>query len=359
MNHLLKSIRMPIVAIAAAALICIPALADDAIQSSVTNVTPTAIVTPNGQGYSPGTIQILYTVVAPQFTAGPLGSFTLNLEDIQKSTKGQFPTYPTTLTLTQNGSTQLTLTPQTSSLTVNAEGWTGSTVVTVSIPDSVVADSSNAVDGTTLVGNLNASSSDSHLGTNTTIQVKIKLVVPKVTTCLNVYHFPTDEDFMQILTSVGVNQNKKGIVVATNPGQLSDNTLVVNTCNSTQNFDVNVALDTHWQTVPNNNPGNAVFTYNTAGEIDETSFNLSSFGTGTAQGQHLCIQNMSVASGDTFLMTVHMGIVSGVTASSLPTNPSTFTFTGGLYTANTNCSGAVDPLASPGVDPYSLPFSLF
>ena len=360
MNYSIKSLRMLVFAMTAT-MICIPALADDAIQSSVTNVTPAAIVTPNGQGsFSPGTIQILYTVEANQFTAGTFGSFTLNLEDIQKSAKGNFPTYPTSLTLTQNGSTQLTLSPQSSSLPVSGEGWNGSTVVTVSIPDSVVADSSNAIDGTTLVGNLNASAEDSHLGTNTTIQVKIKLVVPKANACLNVYHFPTDADFTQILSSVGVNQNKKAIVVATNPGQLSDNTLVVNTCNSAQNFDVNVALDSHWQTMPNNNPGNAVFTYNTAGEIDETKFNISSFGTGTPQGQNLCIQDVSVASGDTFLMTVHMGIITGVTASSLPANPSSFTgFTGGLYAANTNCSGAADPLASPAVDPYSLPYSLF
>src|SRR6266536_548076 len=334
-------------------LFCGSAFAGDDIQSSVTNVSPSAIVTPNGQGgVSPGQIEILYTVVANQFTAGDFGSFTLNLQDVQTNTKGQFPSYPATLSLVQNGSTNMTLTPAASSFSVTGVGWVGSTVVSVYIPQSVVDD---RADGTTLVGNLNAQASD-HLGTNTTVQVKIKLSVPKASTCLNVYHFATDQDFTQLLNSVQVNVNKKGNIVATNPGQLSDNTLVVNTCGTTENFDVKVLLAPGWQTNPNNNPGNAVFTYNTTGEIDETSFLIASFGLGTPQGQNLCIPNVSVASGDTFLMTVHMGIISA--PSQLGTT-GTFSYTGGLYTANSSCGGALDPLAAPNPDPYTLSYTVF
>ena len=62
------------------------AFATDVVQTSVTGVTPAAVVTPNGQGsYSPGQIEILYTIVAPQFAAGSFGSFTLNLQDVQKN----------------------------------------------------------------------------------------------------------------------------------------------------------------------------------------------------------------------------------------------------------------------------------
>jgi hypothetical protein len=154
--------------------------AGDAIQSSITTVTPSAVVTPNGQGaYSPRKIEILYTVVANQFTVGHFGSFTVNLQDIRTGANGVFPNYPVTLTLVQDGSAQLTLTPLQSSFNVTAEGWTGSTNVAVSIPQSVIDDPNNALDGTTLVANLNAKSSDAHLGTNTTIQVKIKLSVPR------------------------------------------------------------------------------------------------------------------------------------------------------------------------------------
>lgn len=348
-----------LLSLVASTILCGPAaFATDVVQTSVTGVTPAAVVTPNGQGsYSPGQIEILYTVVAPQFAAGPFGSFILNLQDLQKNSTGKSPTYPAPLSLTQTGSTQLELTPDASSFSVTAVGWTGSTTVNISIPQSVVNDSSNAVDGTTLVANLQVSSEDSHLGTNTSVQVKIKLSVPKSSTCLNVYHFATDQDFTQILSSVGVNINKKNNIVATNPGQLSDNTLVVNTCGVPETFDVKVALDSHWQTNPNNNPGNAVFTYNTTGEIDETSFNISSFGLGTPQGQNMCIQNVSVAAGDTFLMAVHMGIITG--PNSLLSN-GLFNFTGGLYSANSNCNtGTPDLFAAPNPDPYSLTYSTF
>lgn len=343
------------IGVVAVILLCGSAFAGDVIQSSVTGVSPSAVVTPNGQGsYSPGQIEILYTVVANQFTAGSFGSFTLNLKDIQDSPHGTFPNASVTLTLVQNGGT-LVLTPIASSFSDVIEGWVGSTLVNVSIPADVANDPANAADGTTLVANLNVSSSDPHVGTNTTVQVKIKLSVPKASTCLNVYHFATDVDFTQTLSSVGVNVNHKGNVVATNPGQLSDNTLVVNTCGTTENFDVKVALDTRWATNPNNNPGNAVFTYNTTGEIDETSFNISSFGLGTPQGQNLCIPNVSVASGDTFLMTVHMGIITGSPIAST----GTFSFSGGLYAANNGCGGALDPLAAPNPDPYTLSYTVF
>lgn len=337
------------------------AFADDAIQTAVTSVSPSAIVTPNGQGsYSPGQIEILYTVIAPSFTAGNFGSFTLNLQDIQKSTKGQFPSYPVNVSFTQTGSAQVVLTPGQSSLPVSGEGWNGSTAVTIAIPDSVAGDPANAVDGTTLVGNLNVSSDDPHLGTNTSVQVKIRLAVPKGTACLNVYHFETDEDFTQILSGVAVNVNKKNVVVATNPGQLSDNTLVVNTCAQPQSFDVQEILDPRWSTNPSNsnNAGNAVFTFNPGGPIDDSQFNIASFGTGTAQGQSLCIQNVTVAAGDTFLMTVHMGINNGMSATTLGTSP--FSFSAGLYQAKSACNtNQVDTLASPNPATSPLPFTTF
>jgi hypothetical protein len=49
-------------------------------------------------------------------------------------------------------------------------------------------------------------------------------------------------------------------------------TLVVNTCGTLETFDANVGLDPQWQTIPNNNPGNATFTYTTAGEVDPSTF---------------------------------------------------------------------------------------
>ena len=197
-------------------------------------------------------------------------------------------------------------------------------------------------DGYVLVGNFKLEAG-SELKTSTNVKVRITLVHP--TACLKVYDFITDADLKNTITSteVGVNKNN-GKVTSTNPyGSLSYNLMVVNTCGMPETFDANVALAPSFSTQPNNNPGNAVFTFATAGEIDPTLFAIGSFGLGTPQGQALCLQNVSVPADSTFLATVHMSINKGMVATSLPgggTGPGTFSgFGATLYTAGLACSG--------------------
>jgi hypothetical protein len=45
--------------------------------------------------------------------------------------------------------------------------------------------------------------------------------------------------------------------------------------------------------------------------------NLAAFGAGTPQGEAVCLSNVTLASGDSFLATVHSAIMSGITVGSL------------------------------------------
>lgn len=335
--------------------------AKDAIKASVVPVAPpTPIVQQNGNPYSAGTfavgtIQLFYTVNAYQFTAGNFASFNLNLQDVNYGTTPA-AVYPAVLSLHQIGSKDLTLTPATSSFALSAVGWTGSTLVTISIPASVPADPSLNTDGTDLVGNLQmdtslAAGGNPHIDTVTTVQVHIKLVHP--TNCLRVFNFLTDEGFNTLVSSTTVNlggQDGRKVVSTTPFGQFSDNILVVNTCSVPFSFDVRAVLDPSFQTNPHGNPGNAVFTFLTSGALNPSSLLTVGKSGGTAQGQSLCLHNLSVPAGYSFLMTVHMGIIRGGLPSELSASP--FTFSAEIDTAGTlpavcTSSGTLNPVATP------------
>jgi hypothetical protein len=307
------------------------AAAGDAVKASVTIPAgqPTPIIQQNGTGLTPGTyavgtIQLFYTVQAFQFPVGDFAAFNLGM--VVEAGKPNPPTaYAVPLTLEQTGSSNVILTRDTAAFSVGSASWTDSTLVRISIPAGVPN-----VDGTDLVGNLQmVAPGSNHLDTVTTIQVHIKLVHP--TACLKLYNFITDEAFTAIVTTTSVNVNSnKNKVTATAPfGQFSDNVLVVNTCAVAQTFDVKMSLDPWFSTSPSGNPGNAVFSYSTSGELDPDGFNIGAFGTGTKQGEVLDLQNITVAGGDMFLLTVHMSINKG--ESWTGGTAGTFAFSAGLY----------------------------
>lgn len=314
------------------------------------------VVIPDGQpdaikknnGVTPGTLQLFYTVNALTFASGDFAVFRLDLS-IQPGTPGDTK-YPDTLTLFQTGSQNLVLTPATTSFSVTGSDWTGSTLVTISIPPDVPGEPTLNVDGADLVGNLQmtAEPSTNHLNTPSTVQVHIKLVHP--TACLKVYDFITAQDDSTILTSASVTV-QNGKVKSTHPGQFSDDVLVANTCTVPESFDLQVTLDPTFQTNPHDNPGNAVFTYFTTGEVDPSTFPLSSFGTGTPQGQQLCLGNVTVPANETFLATIHSQMQKGISP------PTSATFSASLYGAGSGCSGALDTLAEPNPASTTLLFT--
>jgi len=117
-----------------------------------------------------------------------------------------------------------------------------------------------------------------------------------------------------------------------------------------------------FSTQPSNNPGNAVFTFATAGEVDPASFNIGAFGAGTAAGQNLCLQNVSVPAGTSFLVTVKMSINNGMSADLLPgggTGPGVFSgFGAALYDAASACALPMVSIADPNPLAAPLPFTI-
>jgi hypothetical protein len=331
----MKSIQLTAVVFALLlAMASTAAFANDQVVSTVSNLPgPQATIVNNG--VPSGTIQLWYTVVGTAFPCGSFAQFSLGLTDTAGS-NGQTPSYPVTLNLAPSGNgTPVQLLAAPSQFNVSGPGWSDSSVVTVSIDCTKVG---TATDGQQIDGNLNEQTAPagSHLDTISTIQAHIKLVFPSATACLKLYSFQTDQDSGTLLTGVAVTANKNGSVKATSPGTISGDALVVNTCGTSQTFDAKVGLDPQWQTVPNNNPGNATFTYTKAGEVDPSTFNLAGFGTGTPQGEVVCLSNITLGAGDSFLATVHTAIMSGITVGSLPAD-SDFGFSARLSNAGSSC----------------------
>lgn len=333
-----KSIHA-LVALVASVGFALPALANDQIQSTVSNPNPAAVIVNNGQ--ASGTIQLWYTYIGSSFPCGQFATFNLNLAG--KLGSGKVPSYPVELDLVQSGQgTPVQFSDFTTPFSVTSASWSGSTPVTVSIDCSQL---SAPYDGQEIVGNLNegANPQGAHLDTVSTIQVHIKLMYP--TACLKLYSLETDENG-NLLSAVTVNANRFGIVKSSSPGEVWIDGMFANTCSSSQSFDMAIGVGDDWQLNPNNNAGNATFTYSTSGEIDPSSFNLTLFGTGTKQGETLCLSNVTVAPNDTFLATEHAQIVSGIAATSLDnynstTKGGTFSYSATLYTAGSGCSGPV------------------
>ena len=342
------------------------AWAKDAIVSAVSApFTPsTPVIAVNGNPYSAGTyavgtIQLFYIVNAYQFTAGTFGTFQLNLEDAHVNNTGQTPNYPVTLNLTQTGSSNMVLTPTTSSFSVTGTSpqWSDSTTVTISIPASVPNDPALNVDGTDLVGNLQlvTAPQGSHLDTVTTVQVHIRLVHP--TACLRVFNFVTDQSFAAFSLPLGVNLfangPKAGRTKNTSPPQLSDDVLVVNTCPSPLTFDLGIRIDPDFDTSPNPN-GNSVFVFTKTSAT--TPPDLTGFGIGTPKGSSPCIPNLTLAGGDTLLATVHMSI-GNILGSDLP-GSKIFGFSGSVSAAGSGCPGTLNTLATPNPVSMQVPFSI-
>jgi hypothetical protein len=353
----LRYLARAIVAGAFVVAVTTTARASDTVTASVTpNAPPAPVVTSaGGGGVTPGTIILDYVVIDTAFTTGLFATFDVNLAVVVGS--GKAPLYPVPLSFADIGSPHVTMVASPDPMSIAGTGWTGTSTVSIYIPASVGADSALNADGAQLVGQLQLETpSGSKIDTPTTIKVRIKLVHP--TACVRFFNFITDADLITTYTSIQVNvhpQNQR--VQGTNPGRLSDNLLVVNTCSSPETFDLKVILDTLFTTAPSGNPGNAVFTYSTSGAIEPNTFVFSSFGTGTPRGQALCLQNLTIAPGTTLLTAVKMDLNPpvGMVASQLPT---AFGFSGELYGAGSTCSLPLASAASPNPVQLSLGYTL-
>src|SRR5918993_218024 len=150
----------------------------DAVRAGVTvpaGQQQVPVLTENGQGYTQGTyavgtIHLDYTVVGTSFPAGAFATFQLNMSDVY--TSGRAPSYPTLLSISQNGSDKVGLTAANSPVSVWGIDWPSSGMVTVSISPEVAGDPELDDDGDVIVGKLQLASDDQHLKTTTDVLVK-------------------------------------------------------------------------------------------------------------------------------------------------------------------------------------------
>jgi hypothetical protein len=344
---------------AVSALAAGTAWAKDSMDVTVTNATGAPVIVNNGQAV--GTIQLFYTVNANAFTLGQFATFDLNW--ITSEGSGKATEYGTgqafTLIQDQQGG-YVDLVPSPDAFTLTATGQSGTSHVTIYITTDKAGHLPSTDDGTDLVGNLKLDAG-SKVGTVTNIQVHIRLVHP--TACLKVYNFVTDQDFnLGILNTsslkVPTNGAKAGKVVSSQPGQFSDNVLIANTCATAHSFDLRIGLDASFSTNPSDNPGNAVVTYTAAGEFDTTTFSTLTTADGTAKGQNLCLQNVTVPAGTSFLATVHSKVRNDWPQTSLPADGS-FDFAASVYqNVNAGCTGSVHSDATPNPATFTLPFTI-
>lgn len=338
---MIRKVLVPLLAIATSAI------AKDAVTASVQPRTgPPVITTVNGNPYSVGTfavgtIQLTYTVVADKFSAGELATFQVGLKD-DAYNSSPVTVYPNSVTLEQIGGANVTLSAAKAGFSVTGTGEIGSTVVSVTIPESAVE--AFDYDGATLVGNLRLSTSpeSAHLDTVTNILVKVTLVHP-TTECVRAFDFITDQTLTTPvrMVEVIVSNGKDPKITSMNPfGQLSDNLLVINTCAAAQSFSIGATLDDAFVTSPHGNAGNAVFTYFANGSVGPTQFNISLFGKGTAEGENLCLTGVTLPGNQTFLETIHMGI-NGPPPAAVTGD---FVFSASLYSGS-SCNGPL--LGSP------------
>ena len=246
----------------------------------------------NGNGYTPGTyavgtIILNYTYVGTSFPAGAFAAFDLNLKVYDATTRSE-PVYPVLLTLEDIGSKHLELWPAMSPVSMTGLGWSQTNQVVINIPSSVATNPEFMADGSQIVGNLRMTTpGGSGVDTVTNVLVKITLVHP-AGPCLKVYSFVTDTNYGEMQTSTEVNVNSNtGKVTSTNPlGSMSSNAMVVNTCGFDITFDIKVTLDSSFLAQGN---GNAVHTFMTSTELDETTFDIAAFGADDPKGQQLCL----------------------------------------------------------------------
>jgi hypothetical protein len=334
------------------------AWAKDSLAVTVTNASGSPLIVNNGQAV--GTIQLFYTLEASEFPTGPFATFDVSWlinPGSHATTYGSGVNF-TLVQDQQGGNVDLAAIP--SSFILTSAGQSGLSTVTISITNDKDGNPPSDADGTDLVGNLKLDAGP-NVGTVTNIQVHIRLVHPS--SCLKVYTFVTDQDFsLGILSTTNLNVPARGAnagkVTSSQPGQFSDNVLIANVCGVDQSFDLGIGLDPSFSTNPNDNPGNAVMTYSASGEFDTTNFNVLLAGSETPNHQNLCLQNVTVPAGTSFLATVHSKVRNSWPQASLPGDKS-FDFAASLYqNVNAACTGALDTMATPNPATFSLPFTI-
>jgi hypothetical protein len=341
-----------------------PAAAKDAVSAMVTNPLPASnwaalmadgnpIV--NGNPDSPGTfavgtIQLFYAADISELSSLDI-SFDLALGIKPSSTsKGQSTIYPATVEVAPVGSTHFLVDPNPYSwefVGSDSKYWPAAQTFNLTLTNL-----DNVQVGDDLVANLRIGVTDNghFLDTPTSVQIHV-LVMDPPTACIQVFNFLTDLDFTTVLTGIDVNvsnSKKNGPEIkSTNPGQLSNNILVVSQCAEPQTFDLQITLDSHFEVQGHN----AVATYLAGGYTDPSQFDISFFGNSTKQGQNLLLTGITLPPNSSFLATVHIGIISGGSTALLPVTGIFDGFVGELLVPGSNLTSLAPFIPFTMADP--------
>jgi hypothetical protein len=367
-------------AVALGSLVVAPAAwgAVDSLERSISNISPLHTeLKEGGSDLLPGTyssannVVLSYVVTGYEFPTGVFGSFALGLRIADNSSvnpTGQTTNFTGGRTIGINqaagGNSQITLARQPTSLAASGPGVLGSSAVTIEIDCSGGCPNE---DGATMQRTLDFSDTGPDRGLASSINgmsVRVEITLVHPTDCLKIYNLLSDQDstvWNVESTEVVVVKNGRnaGKVNATTPfGQFSDNVLVANTCSGPEVFDLRINLDNSFDTNPNGNPGNAVFTHVAGAAVDPDTFEIDDFYMVSAHGQSLCLSNVSLDEGESLLARVHMGIRRGMHMSDLTNfdhvdGPGPFAFSAELRAAGLSCEGTT--LGSAGAEmTYSI-----
>ena len=360
-RHVLRTLLTTITALAASATL---AWAGESVRAAVTIPAgqPEPLITANGnpyaQGnYAVGTLRLEYTYVGFVFQPGPFGSFDSGLDTVQGN--GGATVYPAALNLVQSGSTNLVLTPSPAGFTVASFPWSDTSIVSISIPQSVASDPTLAVDGAVIVGNLQMTTGPgSKLGTTTTVQVKIRLVHP--TACIKQYtFFSTREisgDYGSLSLSYGTHGGNLNKILNMSPvsaNAAAQVVLLVNTCGEAHTVDLRIAPDARFVFGPGN--GNTTFVYTGAGAISPGAIDLAALTALNSLSHTLDVTNLAIGGGQSILVKVHLVLNGTLTALNVGSSPFTFASSafepGGTFTT-------LDPEVDPNPATKNVTFTL-
>lgn len=317
----------------------------------ISNVTPVSSLATSTSIPTHPTNEIIYTYSGPlsaicsESADTTFGTFTFDWADVVQGTTTP-GTLSSTISFSTDGNPRLDFTVP--SINVPTDGTNGTETVTVTIPNQGPGGCTTLPH--ILQGHVTVASSSKSFKTSDKVTVKIVLTSGgPPPACLNLTAATSDQNTGDLLSAVAV-VTSKSLTKTTNPGTISVDGLVVNNCADSRTFDILVQMANNWDTQPTNNPGNSTFLYNQSGLVD--TFLVSGWGTGTKQGEEVCVQNVTLAAGASLLDRVHAQIDTGILYNQLQNygqTPQDFVFTVGLSTAGTACAGDAVPFTGSGI----------
>jgi hypothetical protein len=339
------------------------AWAKDAIKATV--VANGFAFVENGNPLSPGTYAIgtlkIFMIVSATEWPASLGNIRLDLA-VDQGKPNPATDYTVPILLRQVGG-DLDLAPVPSTFGVWGLGFTGSSLIGITVPDAIRNDPSLNEDGVELVGNLQIEPTAvrKNLDTVTTVRIFAKLVHPDEVSCLRTVSFITDNGKTTNLSvdpngiTINYKVNPSFSVQSLSPSQTLFNTLVVNSCAESKTFDLDLDVDSGFSVPSSGQPVKRYVSSNAAateGDLIDTFAEWvtavagGDYGGASNFGTNLCVAPNTLNGMYSMWVSVDVGLItSGFTSvGTLPAVGTTYDdFMAEVLTSNGLCTGASHP----------------